>query len=128
MIYEAMLNGAGGFTYYRYYDFDTPTDFYYHSKALKTLAPYQELIMNGEILAPQGANKQMTYSGVRKGNEMLLLTGNYLKCSPETAFKTPFKKLREVKNLLSGEKLENNTEIKFNVPKGGQALLYIQGE
>ena len=77
MILEALLNGACGITYFRYDDFDTPMDFYYHAKALAEIAPYEDLIMDGEVLEPTGSNKEFTYSGVKKGNEMLLLIGNY---------------------------------------------------
>ena len=128
MIYETMLNGAGGFTYFCYYDFDTPMDFYYHAKALKTLAPYQKLIMTGKVLFPTGSNKSMTYSGIRSATEMLLLIGNYTKCNPKTVFNVPFGQVQEVENLLTGKKITNSNKIKINVPKGKVVLLYIKGK
>jgi hypothetical protein len=78
MILEALLNGACGFDYYWYGDFDTPMDFYYHSKALAEVAPYEDIIMDGVVVSDlEGSNKNLTYSAIKKGNEMLLLVGNY---------------------------------------------------
>ena len=45
MIYEALLNGSVGITYYAFRHFDTPLDFYYHAKALATIAPYEAFIV-----------------------------------------------------------------------------------
>ncbi|MFA7231298.1 MAG: hypothetical protein WC071_08495 [Victivallaceae bacterium] len=128
MILESLFNGANGITYYCFTDFDTPLDFYYHAKALAEIAPYEDLIMDGEVLEPTGTNKQLTYSGIKKGNEMLLLVGNYAKAPEATVYQTPFSKVLEIKDLRSGKKLNPVTDINLEVPKSDIRLLYIKGK
>jgi hypothetical protein len=128
MILEALLNGACGITYYCYADFDTPMDFYHHAKALAEIAPYEDLIMDGEILEPTGTNKQLSYSGIRKGNEMLLLIGNYQNAPGDTSFTAPFTELSQIRDLLTGNALSAANPIKLDVPKEGIMLLYIAGK
>jgi hypothetical protein len=128
MILEALLNGACGITYYCYTDFDTPLDFYYHAKALAEIAPYEDLIMDGEILEPSGSNKQLTYSGVKKGGEMLLLIGNYQNVPGNTAYTAPFANVTQINDLRSGQALPAANPIKLDVPKDGIILLYIAGK
>lgn len=50
MVLESILNGARGVTYYKFDDFD-PMDFYYHSKALASLAPFETLLQAGKPVA-----------------------------------------------------------------------------
>ena len=128
MVLEALLNGACGITYYWYGDFDTPLDFYYHAKALAEIAPYENLIMDGEVLEPTGSNKQLTYSGIKNGNEMLLLIGNYANAPEETIFKAPFSKVIEIKDLRTGKNIHPDNNISLNVPKGDIRLLHIKGQ
>ena len=128
MILEALLNGACGITYYCYTDFDTPLDFYYHAKALAEIAPYEDLIMDGEILEPSGSNQQLTYSGIKRGNEMLLLVGNYRNAPGNTAYTAPFANVTQIKDLRSGKVLPAANPIKLDVPEGGIMLLYITGK
>jgi hypothetical protein len=128
MILEALLNGACGITYYCYADFDTPLDFYYHAKALAEIAPYEDLIMDGEVLEPTGSNKQLTYSGIRKGGEMLLLIGNYQNTPGSTTYSAPFTTVTQIKDLRSGKALPAENPIKLDVPKDGIMLLYIAGK
>ncbi len=127
MILEVFMNGACGITYYCFDDFDTPMDFYYHAKALAEIAPYEDLIMDGEVLEPTGSNKELTYSGIRKDNEMLLLIGNYQKTDGNTSFKIPFSRVEEIKDLRSGEKMLPEENIRLDVPKSDIRLLYIKG-
>jgi acetylglutamate kinase len=47
---ETLLNGAGGFTYYAYWDFDNVLDYAAMAKALRMIAPYENLIMDGELV------------------------------------------------------------------------------
>lgn len=128
MILEALLNGACGITYYCYTDFDTPLDFYYHARALAEIAPYEDLIMDGEILEPSGTNQQLTYSGIKRGNEMLLLVGNYRNVPGDTAYTAPFASVTQIKDLRSGQTLPAVSPIKLDVPEGGIMLLYIAGK
>ncbi len=77
MLLEAMLNGAGGITYYCFENFDGPMDYYYHASALAHLAPYQKLLAEGDILAFEGDNPDLSYSAWGTEDEMLILIGNY---------------------------------------------------
>lgn len=129
MVLEALLNGAQGVTYYAYGDFtDSPLDFYYHAKALAQIRPYEDLIADGEILEPTGTNKEMWYSGVRKGGEMLLLVGNYVNAPEKTTVRLPFAEVTGIKDLRSGEKVSGASEFTFEVPKSDIRLFYITGQ
>jgi len=128
MILEALLNGAGGITYYAYNDFtDSPLDFYYHAKALAQIRPYENLIADGEVLEPAGSNGEFLYSGIRQDDEMLLLAGNYFNAPEKTTVKLPFAEVTAVTDLRSGKKVDAGTEFTFDVPKGDIRLFHIRG-
>ncbi|HQC51788.1 MAG TPA: hypothetical protein PLE92_01550, partial [Lentisphaeria bacterium] len=129
MVLEALLNGADGITYYCYGDFtDTPHDFYYHARALAMLRPYEDLIMDGEVLEPTGSNDQMFYSGIRQDKQMLLLVGNYYKAEESTTFAFPWASLETVLDLQTGAAVPAQTQFSFKVPKGGFRLFYARGK
>jgi hypothetical protein len=128
MILEALLNGATGITYYWYGDFDTSLDFYYHAKALAAIAPYEKLIMDGQVIEPTGSNTALTYSAIRNGDEMLLLIGNYTNTNPSTVFVTPFNEIAQIKDLRSGNILNPDVNLELKVPRGDIRLLYIKGK
>jgi hypothetical protein len=128
MILEAFLNGASGITYFRFINFDTPLDFYYHAKALAEIAPYEDLIVDGEVLELEGLNKALTYSGVRKGNQMILLVGNYQGGKIDTVIKLPFKSITQIKDLQSNATLSTQNPLKLKVPKNRIRLLLITGK
>jgi len=128
MILETLLNGAKGFTYYCFSNFDNPLEYYYQAKALKQIAPYENIITDGEVLEPTGSNKLLTYSGVKKGNEMLLLIGNYQGEKPATTIKLPFKSIRQIKDLQSGKAVIAQNPLKITVPSGKIRLLYINSK
>lgn len=129
-ILEALLNGACGITYFQYSHFDTSMDFYYHAKALAEIASYEDLIMDGDILTDlSGSNKSLTYSAVKKGNEMLLLVGNYTKASNgHTEIRLPFRNVVEVKDLRNGgSPVSVGVDLKIDVPEEQIVLYYIKG-
>ena len=129
-ILEALLNGACGITYFQYSHFDTPLDFYYHARALSEIAPYEDLIMDGEILtALEGSNKALTYSAIKKGNEMLLLIGNYTKnAEGMTEVRLPFDNVIEIKDLRDGgTRITPGNNLKINVPEEQIVLYYVKG-
>ncbi len=128
MILETLLNGGKGITYYWYGDFDNPLEFYYHARALKEIAPYESIIVKGEVLEPAGSNKLLTYSGVKKGNEMLLLIGNYQGGKPETEIKLPFKSVEKITDLQTGKSVPTSNLLKLDVPSSKIRLLYIKGK
>jgi hypothetical protein len=84
--------------------------------------------MDGEILEPSGTNKELTYSGVKKDNEMLLLIGNYQKVkNTATAIELPLDKVSQIKDLRSGKMLKAEKMLTVDVPAGEIRLLYIKG-
>jgi len=122
-----LLNGAGGITYYCFGDFtDSPLDFYYHAKALAELRPYEDLVVEGEVLDAEGSNPGLTYSALRRGGELLLLVGNYRNAEPRTVFPIPFKTVAEIKDLRSDERVQSGSSFAFDVPKGDIRLFYIR--
>ncbi|MBQ9771360.1 MAG: hypothetical protein IJW23_06000, partial [Lentisphaeria bacterium] len=118
MVLEALVNGAGGITYFDFNSFDTPLDFYYHAKAMAAIQDHEDLILDGIPQDITGSNKKMVYSITVKGNEAILLVGNYDRATPETSIKLPFapsvmKDLREKKDLKP-----QGQNLKLNVPRG----------
>ena len=123
---EALLNGAGGFTYFAYWDFDNALEYAAMAKALRTIAPYENLIMDGELveIPVNGVNT----SAIRKGNEMLLLVGNYRRADMNVSVPLPFSKVEEIKDLRNGEAFKPGKNIKLGVPRSDIRLLYIKGK
>ena len=129
MVLEALMNGACGITYYSISNFDTSLDFYYHAKALSMIAPYEDIIVEGDVITSlRGSNKKLTYSAIKKGNEMLLLIGNYKKVeNGNTEISLPFKGICAIKNLRNdGETIRSKEIFKTNIPKGQIGLYYIK--
>ena len=126
MVLEALMNGASGITYYKIENFyDSPLDFYYHAKALAEIRPYEDLVMDGVPTEITGSNAELTYSMLLKGNELLLMVGNYRGATPATTVKLPFK-AKEVLDLREGKPVSATGEtIAFDVPKNEIRLFYI---
>jgi hypothetical protein len=123
---ETLLNGAGGFTYYAYWDFDNALDYASMAKALRMIAPYEDLIMDGELVEIK-VNGVDT-SAIRKGNEMLLLVGNYRRAGMNVSISLPFSKVEEIKDLRNGENFKPGKSIKLSVPRSDIRLLYVKGK
>lgn len=124
MLLESILNGARGVTYYTFSDFD-PMDFYYHSKALNDLAPYEKLLQNGKPIAYKGDNPDLHYTAFATQDEALVLVGNYGGSSKtKVNLPLPFKSATKV--LLDGKTvaIKNNT-ISLTVPEGEFRLMYF---
>lgn len=123
---EALLNGAGGMTYYAYWDFDTPREYAALAKALRMIAPYEDLLMDGELV--EIPVKGVDTSAIRKGNEMLLLVGNYRRPDMNVSIRLPFKKVEAITDLRDGEKFKAADTIKLNVKRSSIRLLYVRGK
>ena len=123
---EALLNGAGGITYYAYWDFDNAMKYAALAKALRMIAPYENLIMDGAVteIPADGVNT----SAVRKGNEMLLLVGNYRKPDTKVSITLPFKKVEVVRDIRDGEKFVPSKTLDLKVKRSGIRLIYVKGE
>src|SRR5690606_13311467 len=72
MVLETILNGARGMTYFHFSDFE-PMDFYYHSKALATLARFETLLQTGKPIAYKGDNPDLHYTAFSSADEALVL-------------------------------------------------------
>ena len=129
MVLEALLNGSCGITYFNYNDLaKAPLGYYYHVKALAAIRPYEDLIMDGDVLDLSGSNKEMLYSGIRRGREMLLLVGNYMNAPETTLVKTPFSAIDSVKDIRDNKPVTfKGGSVELNAPKSDLRLLYIKG-
>ncbi len=125
MVLEALVNGAGGVTYFSFNYFDTPLDFYYHAKAMAALQDYEDLIVDGIPRDISGSNKKLVYSITVKGDEAILLVGNYDRADPDTVVELPFKP-SVAKDLRSGENVKPAQKLELNVPKSNVRLIYIR--
>jgi len=117
MVLEAVLNGSRGLTYYWFGDFE-PMDFYYHSKALAALAPYEALLQSGKPVAYQGDNPTLHYTAFASEKEALVLVGNYDNSSQtKVTLPLPFKTAK--KATVGGKALtiKGNT-VTLDVPRG----------
>ena len=123
---ETLLNGGGGFTYYAYWDFDNALDYAHMANALRMIAPYEDLIMDGELVEIK-VNGVDT-SAIRKGNEMLLLVGNYRQPDMNVTVALPFNKVEVIKDLRNGETFKPAKSIKLSVPRSDIRLLYVKGK
>ncbi|MBT7302143.1 MAG: hypothetical protein HN849_21625 [Victivallales bacterium] len=128
MILESFLNGAMGITYYCYSDFDTPLDFYYHAKALATLAPYEDLLADGAPVPVTTDNDLMAVSAYRNGQEMLILVGNYAR-TPTTKIQItlPLNNPGKVLDLRTNADMKPTAQLVLNVMPGDFALVYVKG-
>lgn len=77
MILETIMNGASGYTFFKYEDFDTVLDWYYHARAVALIAPYEEMLWGGGPIELKSANDALSVSAWRSGKEMLVLAANY---------------------------------------------------
>jgi hypothetical protein len=125
MVLESILNGARGVTYYWFGDFD-PMDFYYHSKALKTLAPYEKLLQTGKPISYKGDNAALHTTAFASQNEALILVGNY-GGSPNTKIRLPLPFASAKTATLAGKNLPvKNGAVEIEVPPGEFRLIAIK--
>ncbi len=125
MVLESILGGARGVTYYWFGDFD-PMDFYYHSKALKTLAPFEKLLQNGKPIAYKGDNPSLHYTAFASTSEVLLMVANY-NSSAHTKVSLPLV-LKTTKKavVVDGAALKiGESSVTLDVPPGEFRLVYM---
>ena len=126
MVLESLINGAGGITYFDFNSFDTPLDFYYHAKAMAAIQDHEDLIMDGIPQDITGSNKKLVYSITVKGNEAILLIGNYDRAKPETTVELPFAP-SVIRDLRTKETLKSSGRtLKLNVPGSDIRLIYLK--
>jgi hypothetical protein len=126
---EALLNGSMGITYYEFFNFDTPLDFYYHAKALAMIAPYQAVIRQGAPHPVEHDNDSLTYSAVRHGNDMLILVGNYRGSrKTQATIALPYESIAEIMDLQSGWPQPARTKLTIDVEPDSVGLYHIRAE
>ena len=126
MILECFLNGAGGITYFKYNNFDTPEDFYYHARALALLRPYENLIVAGKQLKLASEPANAMISALQSNNEILLLAGNYSKSTPKVTVTLPGKAVK-VADAVTGKAVEvSGSKLALDIPAGKYRLIYIK--
>lgn len=105
-ILETVLNGAKGFTYYRFQDHD-PMDFYHQVIALRLLAPYEQLLKNGGRLALEESNENLAYTAWGDDREALILLGNYRENSDpqSTGIRIIDRDIIELQDVKTGESI-----------------------
>lgn len=130
MILEALLNGAGGITYFTSWDFDTPLDFYYHAHALSMIAPYEYILKYGGVIPVKASNDKLTYSAMKnRTGEILLLVGNYTNTpNCETVVEMPLDNVIKVKNLVTNETVLPSKKLNLRIEPDSIGLYYISGK
>jgi len=127
MILETVLNGARGFIYYSFSGLD-PMDYYYHTKALAELAPYQSLLSVGVPVALTTTNANLVSTCFKSSslNQALVLIGNYKSTSSaNTTITSPVSfSPGTIKNVLTGAYITPASQITVTVPAQGFVLLY----
>jgi hypothetical protein len=127
MLYEVFFSGASGLTYFAYQDFDSPLDFFYHAKALKTIQPYENILWNGKLVKLDSDNKHLTISAWQLDNEMVIMVRNYR--SQQTVngnIILPTAKQVAIKNIKTGKTFKDNgIAVKLNYLD--YKLFHIQG-
>jgi hypothetical protein len=124
MVLESILNGSRGITYYWFGDFD-PMDFYYHSKAISELAPYETLLQKGKPVSYKGDNAELHYTAFADGNEALVLVENFSgTANTKVTLKSPVSSTTKV--LLDGKtvSLQNNA-VSIDVPPNEFRLVHF---
>jgi hypothetical protein len=125
MVLESILNGARGVTYFWFGDFD-PMDFYFHSKALKTLAPFEKLLQTGKPISYKGDNPNLHYTTFGSTSGVLLMVANY-NSSAQTKVRLPLV-LKDAKEavVVDGAPLVIGTNgVMLEVPAGEFRLVYM---
>ncbi|MFI4912334.1 MAG: hypothetical protein ACIAQZ_11770 [Sedimentisphaeraceae bacterium JB056] len=114
MIYEIFINGGGGVAFFSYLDFDTPLDYYYTAKALKTINTYSDVFESGNpIVSWTGTNSKMSYSAIKSDDKYILMIGNYSDTQQTTSFQIPYNDAKSTyvynitKNIIEADGTKN---------------------
>ncbi len=126
MILETLLNGARGFTYYRFQDHD-PLDYYHQAVALSLIAPYQHLLKNGSLLPVNGTSDQLKYTAWGDDKEALLLVGDYRDSGDaiETTVSIKGAVVTHATDLKAGQPLKDPDTVTLQLRPGEQRLLHV---
>lgn len=123
VILEAVLNGSRGITYYSFWDFD-PIHFYYHSRALSRLAPYQQMLRKGKRITVTGSSEKLLYSSAGNHQEALVLISNDGKVDEITDIQFPDQNVKSIQDTNEPSVQIPSLE-KIKVPADGQRLFHV---
>jgi hypothetical protein len=125
---ETLMNGAGGVQYFAYQSFESPLDYYYVASALKKIAPYETLLMEGKLLDIAGSDKSLVYTFRKHNNDMLLLVGNYGKLSEsETTIELPAGNISKIIDLNQKKDIPvTGNTLKIKIKPDDFTFYYIQ--
>lgn len=124
IIFETIFNGAHGFTYYWFGDFD-PMDFYYQAQAIKELSQYQALLQDGKPIVYKGDNPDLHYTAFADEDEALVMVSNYFG-TPNTRVRLPLPFDSATIVLLDGKILPiSDNMISLDVPSGAFRLIHV---
>ena len=121
---EAVLNGSGGVLVFTFRSFESPLDYYYFARAVKQIAPFEDLLMEGSLdFDFSGSNKNLLYTKRDWKGKSLILIGNYEARNPvETTL--PLK--GKVTDLISGKTFSANGSIHVKIPADDYLLLLAE--
>jgi len=127
MIYECFLNGAAGITYYCFADFDSSLEYAAHARALRTLAPFENLLWDGTPADVTSDNSSLTVSSWGTSTEMLVLLGNYARSSAQSAtLHIGSRAITGAVDLDTAEPVPHTPELRVEVEPNDAVLLHIQ--
>jgi hypothetical protein len=100
-------------------------DFYYHSKAISELAPYEKLLQSGKPIAYKGDNDGLHYTAFASNDEALVLVENFSgTANSKVNLKSPVASAAKV--LLDGKNLSmTNNAVSIDVPPNEFRLVYF---
>jgi len=121
---EAILNGSGGVQFFSYRSFESPLDYYYLALAVKQIAPFEDLLMEGSLdFDFSGTNKNLLYTRRDWKGKSLILIGNYEAYS-EAETTLPLK--GKVTDLISGKKQAASGSFQVKIPADDYLLLLVE--
>ena len=125
MVLESILGGARGVTYFWFGDFD-PMDFYFHSKALKTLVPFEKLLQTGKPISYKGDNPNLNYTAFGSTSGVLLMVANY-NSSAKTKVNLPLvsKAIKKAVVVDGAPLVIGKNGVMLDVPPGEFRLVYM---
>jgi hypothetical protein len=129
MLYVSFLNGISGLVYFSYFDFQSPIKFYYHAKALKTLAPFEKLLWNGKSIQLKSTkSEKVRVSAWGKNNELLIFVDNPRKSKMDD-FKlyVPLKEITKITDVKSGKTLSKRELQAYPISGKRFGLIHIEG-
>ncbi len=128
-IYECLLNGARGITWWSARSWE-PEDFYHYSRVIDSVAGVEDIIISGKkVDSFTSSSGRIHVEALKKGKEILMLLSNYKDDLPveETIISKKFK-IRSVKDRESGKDIplfNNRKKFKIKLENKRTKLLHL---